>query len=79
MSNNSNIANDLEDKLYEIKDLMRDVNELLDSIDDEQIKARAKSYWIPHILTAIDNDHSYMGGSMVTGMDTVNELMNNNE
>lgn len=35
---------------------------------------RAKAYWLAHIRCALDNDHDYVGGSMVTLQDTIDEL-----
>jgi hypothetical protein len=36
--------------------------------------ARAQSYWIAHIETAVKKDHGYIGGSMITMDDTLEEL-----
>lgn len=35
---------------------------------------RARSYWIPHIIIALSKEHDYLGGSMVTMADTIEEL-----
>lgn len=35
---------------------------------------RAESYWIAHITTAVSNDHGYLGGSMVSLQDTIEEI-----
>ena len=66
----------LEQKLIELKMIMDDIVDIVDSIECSHIKNRAQSYWIPHIYMAVDNEHQWMGGSMVTGMDTVEELNN---
>ena len=56
----------------EIKELVYEARGMLprNSIEYE----RAKSYWIPHILMALDSDHDYLGGSMFTMQDTINDL-----
>ncbi|HSA05871.1 MAG TPA: hypothetical protein P5556_01675 [Candidatus Gastranaerophilales bacterium] len=40
---------------------------------------RAERYWIPQILTALDNDDEYVGGSMFTLQDSINELKGEDE
>lgn len=35
---------------------------------------RAKGYWVAQIETALSNEHDYLGGSMCTMQDTINEL-----
>ena len=37
---------------------------------------RAESYWIAHITTAASNDHGYLGKSMVSLQDTIDEIEN---
>ena len=34
----------------------------------------AESYWVSHIRMALDNEHQYLGGSMHTMQDTIDEL-----
>ena len=62
-------------RLTEIKEqmlaLLREAEFLL---DDSSERARAKGYWLPHIRTALDNDHSYLGGSMFTMQNTIDAL-----
>lgn len=41
--------------------------------------AQADAYWKPHIIGAIRNDHEYLGGSMVTMQDTIEELESHDE
>ena len=35
---------------------------------------RAESYWIAHITTAVTNDHGYLGKSMASLQDTIDEI-----
>ena len=39
-----------------------------------QTMIRAEAYWIAHIIGALRNDHGYLGGSMATMQDTIEEL-----
>jgi len=63
------------ERLMEIKEemleLLREANSLL---RDAPMYDRAKGYWIAHIRTALDKDHGYMGGSMCTFQDTIEEF-----
>ena len=40
---------------------------------------RAERYWIAQILTALDNDDEYVGGSMFTLQDSIIELKGEND
>ncbi len=66
---------DAIDRLSEIKDefaeLLREVKDILRGTPEEE---RAKSYWLAHIRCALDNEHTYLGGSMVTMQDTIDAL-----
>lgn len=69
--------NERLERLVEIKDemleLLNETRRLLQGTSEED---RARSYWWAHIRMAIDNDHGYLGGSMVTIQDTIEELEN---
>jgi hypothetical protein len=66
---------DIIDNLEEIKYQML---ELLDQaiclIPEGRAKSRAECYWYAHIKTAITKEHFYLGGSMCTMDDTIEEL-----
>ena len=49
------------------------LDEAIDLVPDHMC-ARAKSYWYAHILTNLSNDHDYMGNSMCSMQDTLNDL-----
>jgi len=70
------IGSQLEDLAYEIKELADTAMRLVRGTEEE---GRAKSYWYPHIVMAVSEDHSYMGKNMFTMMDSANSLMNNEE
>ena len=56
----------MEELIEEAKDLVQGA--------DRAVYARAKGYWIAAIITALSKEHEYMGGSMVTMEDTIEEL-----
>lgn len=70
------IADALEEKLDELKDLMREVRGLVQEVGGIT-NERAEVYWLAHIRTALDNDHDYLGGSMTTMADTIEEIREN--
>ncbi len=62
-------------RLQEIKEQMLELLEEATSIIPEGItKERARLYWYAHIKTAILKEHEYLGGSMVTMDDTIQEI-----
>jgi hypothetical protein len=63
------------DRLQEIADEIKGlVYEAKELIPRGSIRNQAESYWIPHILGAIDKDNEYLGGSMTTMSDTIEKL-----
>ncbi len=40
---------------------------------------RAESYWIAQVITAISNNHGYLGKSMVSLQDTIEEIENDED
>lgn len=62
-------------ELLEIKEKMLELLDEAQAIvygtSEEQ---RAKSYWWAHIRCALDNEHSYLGGSMITMQETIEKL-----
>lgn len=64
------------DRLEEIKDEIKNlITEALHLMKpDERIHDRARAYWYAHIVMALDKDHMYLGGSMVTMQDTIDEI-----
>ena len=63
------------DRLSEIKDEVKDlIIEAISIVRQTDEYDRAKGYWYAHIRGALDSDHSYLGGSMVTLQDTIDSL-----
>lgn len=73
-------GNEKADRLEEIKDeikgLMAEAENLLRGTREGDV---AKSYWLAHIVTALDKDHGYLGGSMGTMQDTIDALREGEE
>jgi hypothetical protein len=65
-------TNRLQEIIEEIKELVGEAEEMVAGTSEE---ASAGAYWIPHILGALDKDHGYLGGSMQTMQDSINELL----
>jgi len=63
------------ERLIEIKEQMLELlDEAMYLLPEGMTKTRAKSYWYAHIKTALLKEHEYLGGSLVTMDDTINEL-----
>ena len=60
------IKDRMEELIGEAKDLVRSA--------DRSIYARAKGYWIAHIIMNLSKSHEYMGGSGCTMEETIKEL-----
>ena len=67
----SEIADELEEIREQMEELIHQADSLLRGTDEYNA---AKGYWIAHIMTALSNDHDYLGGSMETMQDTIDAL-----
>lgn len=66
---------EITERLTEIKEQMLELlDEAKDIIPEGMAKERAKCYWYAHIKTALLKEHEYLGGSLVTMDDTINEI-----
>lgn len=69
-------SHDRIERLLEIKeelaDLVQEAETLLRGTEEH---ARARAYWLAHIRCALDDDHSYLGGSVSTMQDSIDTLM----
>ena len=63
--------NRLNEILWEIKEL---INEASDLFVQTKASGRFEGYPYPHVLGALDKDHSYLGGSFITYQDCLDEL-----
>ncbi len=68
------------ERLTEIKEQMLELlEEAKDLLPEGMTKERAKCYWYAHIKTAILKEHEFLGGSLVTLEDTINEIEKESE
>ena len=72
------------EKIARLEDIQTKISELVyearDILSGTGITLqRAERYWIAQILTALDNDEEYVGGSMFTLQDSINELKGEDE
>ena len=59
-----------EEIKMQIKELLEEAFELV----PEHVRAQAESYWYSQIAVALDDDHGYLGGSMCSMQDTLEEF-----
>tara|TARA_Y100001937_G_scaffold90965_1_gene123126 strand:+ start:450 stop:725 length:276 start_codon:yes stop_codon:yes gene_type:complete len=61
---------------YLFEEIKHQIKELLEeaiSLVPDSEEARARSYWYAQIATALDDDHEYMGSSMHSMQDTLED------
>ncbi len=71
--NTYDIGQQLMDIALEIKELADSAMRLVRGTPEE---GRARSYWYPHIVMAVSDDHGYMGKNMATMSGSAEALMN---
>ena len=59
-----------EEIIEEIKELLE---EAIDLVPEGYSRSRAESYWYRNMIVNVTNDHDYMGGSMCSMQDTLEE------
>lgn len=69
----------LEDIQIEIEGLVNIARRLIKDSEFSGAFSRAEAYWIPHIRTALSKDHCYLGGSICTMDDTIQEMREGDE
>lgn len=68
---NANRAMELEELQDQMLELLGQAENVLQGTSAYD---GAKAYWLAHVETALTNDHGYLGGSMTTMQDTIDEL-----
>ena len=58
------LSEEMDDILFQMKDLLR----------GSEVWEAARSYWFAHIQTAMSRNSEYLGSSMITLDDTIEEL-----
>ena len=78
MSTTTRDRQEIVDELGEIQsqilELVEQARALLRNNEYQGALARAESYWIAQVITAISNNHGYLGKSMVSLQDTIDEI-----
>ena len=67
---------------YRFEEIKEQIKELLEEAFDlvpDHARDRAESYWYAHISMALDEDHGYIGGSMCSMQDTIEEWEDEDE
>ena len=73
------IVDELGDIQSQILELVEQARALLRRNGLQGALMRAESYWIAHVITAVSNDHGYLGGSMVSLQNTIDEIKNDDD
>ena len=69
------LAEELEIELVDLREALQNIKTILyDKAIPQIIKDRARMYPIAHIEKAIDCNHEYLGGSMFTLQDIIDDL-----
>lgn len=83
MSTTTRDRQEIVDELGEIQsqilDLVEQARALLRRNGLQGALMRAESYWVAHVITAVSNDHDYLGGSMVSLQNTIDEIKNDDD
>ena len=69
----------LMDAKEAIQEALEQAGTALRALDNDFLYEQARSYWLAHIRMALDRNHGYLGGSMVTMQDAINALESGNE
>jgi hypothetical protein len=62
-----------------IEEALEQARTALRAVDDDFPYEQADAYWLAHIRTALDREHGYLSGSMVTMQDTIDALQREEE
>jgi hypothetical protein len=58
----------------EIRELVQEAMDLIRENGSDLTRERARSYWYPHILMNLNDDHGYLGSSGCTMESSAQEL-----
>ena len=68
----------MSDNKYRFEEIIGEIKELLeeafDLVPEGSARARAKSYWYGNMIVNVDEDHGFMGSSMCSMQDTLEEF-----
>jgi len=63
----------------EIRELVQEAMDLIRENGSDLTRERARSYWYPHILMNLNDDHEWLGSSMCTMEGSARELEEDDE
>ena len=79
----SGAANRLQEIKDEVKALIGEAKDIVRKESRNQgrniVWERAKTYWLAHIVMALDDDHEYLGSGPTTMQDTIEDLSGDEE
>ena len=68
----------MSDNKYRFEEIIGEIKELLeealDLVPEGMARSRAESYWYGNMIVNVNEDHGYMGGSMCSMQDTLEEF-----
>ena len=62
-----------------IEEALQQARTALRALEDRFPFEQADAYWLAHIRGALDKEHGYLGGSMITMADTIRALQGQEE
>lgn len=71
---NHEIAGELRELQAQMLECLDQAQRLIRQADQDMTLQRAEAYWLAHARIALTNSHGYLGGSMCSMEDTIEEI-----
>lgn len=68
------IADELRELQAQMLECLDQAKRLIEQTGQHITLQRAEAYWLAHVRIALTNDHGYLGGSMCSMEDTIEEI-----
>jgi len=72
-------VSEMKEKVRRLEEIQEEMLSLLDEargiLEGTRAYSRADAYWLAHVKIALTNEHDYLGESMCSMEDTIEELM----
>lgn len=68
------VASRLEEIKDNIKELANEALQIIRQSGNRMAYERSRAYWYPHVVGALDKEHDYLGGSMTTMQNVIDEI-----
>ena len=68
------IADELRELQVQMLECLDQAKRLIEQTGQSMTLQRAESYWLAHARIALTNSHGYLGGSMCSMEDTIEEI-----